>query len=51
MIELSRRLDAMTVSSDPMDLFGLSACIAPFVSPLTEGAQTELSAKKRTRLN
>jgi hypothetical protein len=41
----------MTVSSDPVDRFGLSACIAPCVSPLTEGAQRELLAKKRTGLD
>ena len=31
----------MTVSDDPMDLFGLSAFVAPCVSRLTEGAQSE----------
>jgi hypothetical protein len=40
----------MTVCGDPMDPFGLSASIARCVSPLTEGAQTTTSARKRTSI-
>jgi len=36
----------MTVSDDPMDRFGLSSRVALCVSPLTEGAESELGRQE-----
>jgi hypothetical protein len=48
---LEMRVCRMTVSGDPMARFGLSAYVAPCVSRLTEGAQSEAFPKKQTRSN
>ena len=42
---------AMTVSGDPLDLFGLSSSIAPCVSQLTECPQTTDGRRKAYGLN